>query len=426
MRVMFDVSTLGVGHAIPLYRSGIFRYSREIAAGLATSDEVQLELCSGLAGSTSLERFGNLEASLAYQKSDEALKTVDFPHNRMMRSLINAAQDIGIRGDNLFLKILKACPGAGVLEHCLTPLNRNSLDRAEIFHSPYFGLPEVTASVSGLRRFLTVHDVLPLIYPQFFEHGEEHAFKAIVGSVRPTDWVLCNSENTRNDLCEYFPKLDRSRMCVTLLAADPDLFYLCCDQEKLAAVRKRYSLPEGPYVLSVCTIEPRKNLDHLVRGFAELVRQQRIDDLNLVLVGHTGWKNQPVFNQIMDSGDVRRRIILTGYVSDEDMAAVYSGAMMFVFPSLYEGFGLPVLEAMQCGVPVIASNTSSLPEVVGDTGILIDPRDRAHLCSSMLKVYQSPSLRTTLSAASLARAREFSWPRCVKQTIDVYRLALAS
>ena len=271
-----------------------------------------------------------------------------------------------------------------------------------------------------------VHDLLPVLHPECYNTETQLEVKNMLGSLRAADWVTCNSESTRNDLCEYLPWLDRSRAFVTLLAADADLFYGCDDEEKLAAARRLYRIPEGPYALAVCNVTRIKNLVHLVRCFADLIRQEKIDDLNLILVGPiTPYHSQAVLNETMIIGDVRDRIVLTGYVEDKDLAAIYSGAMMFVYPTLFEGFGLPVLEAMQCGVPVITSNTTSLPEIVGNAGILIDPRDRDHLCSNMLKIYRSQALRATLSAAAQERARRFSWQSCISQTIDAYKAAMA-
>ena len=116
---------------------------------------------------------------------------------------------------------------------------------------------------------------------------------------------------------------------------------------------------------------------------------------------------------------------MTGYVPDKDLAPLYSGAMMFVYPSFYEGFGLPPLEAMQCGVPVITSNTSSLPEVVGEAGMMVDPQDADELCQAMLKIYNSAEVRQKMSVDSLAQAQKFSWKRCAEQTIDTYKAAKA-
>jgi glycosyltransferase involved in cell wall biosynthesis len=155
-----------------------------------------------------------------------------------------------------------------------------------------------------------------------------------------------------------------------------------------------------------------------------LIREQKIDDLCLVLTGAKGWDYDRIFGEIANSVDVQDKIILTGYVPDEDLSPLYSGALAFVYPSLYEGFGLPPLEAMQCGTPVITSNTSSLPEVVGDAGIMVAPTDSDALCQAMLDLYCSDALRRDLAQKSLLRAKQFSWQKTTRETINAYKKAL--
>jgi glycosyltransferase involved in cell wall biosynthesis len=155
-----------------------------------------------------------------------------------------------------------------------------------------------------------------------------------------------------------------------------------------------------------------------------VVLGERIDDLYLVLTGVQGWHFDQIFEEIANADEVRDRIILTGFVPDGDLAPLYSGALAFVYLSLYEGFGLPPLEAMQCGTPVITSNTSSLPEVVGDAGIMIAPTDGDALCQALLDLYNDPALGQAMSRKSLERAKLFSWEKTVERTIDAYKLAL--
>ena len=175
--------------------------------------------------------------------------------------------------------------------------------------------------------------------------------------------------------------------------------------------------PEGSYVLSLCTLEPRKNIEQVLRCFVRLVRENPLPELSLVLAGTKGWDFERIFDEIKGAAEIRGRIIVTGYVDDDDLPALYGGATMFVYPSFYEGFGLPPLEAMQCGVPVISSNTSSLPEVVGDAGLMVDPADEAGLCQAMYRLCHEQSLREQLSARAVARARLFSWERCGRETV---------
>ena len=156
-----------------------------------------------------------------------------------------------------------------------------------------------------------------------------------------------------------------------------------------------------------------------------LVRAERLDDLHLVLTGERGWNADGIFAASGELADLRDRIVFTGYVDDVDLAPLYSGALAFAYPSLYEGFGLPPLEAMQCGTPVVTSNAASLPEVVGDAGRMVDPADGAGLAQALLDLYRDPALRADASARGLLRARQFTWARYAERCVAGYRAALA-
>jgi len=267
-----------------------------------------------------------------------------------------------------------------------------------------------------------VYDLIAIQSPEYFTQHHTQLIKRVIRNIDKNNFVTTISKSTKDDLCEYCG-IESDRVFVTHLAASAS-FHPCSDQDLIARTRQQYGIPDGPYALSLCTLEPRKNIDHLIRCFRRLAREQAIPDLNLVLVGTRGWKFGRIMAEIEDSTDLGDRLITTGYVPDDDLAPLYSGAEMFVYPSLYEGFGLPPLEAMQCGVPVITSNTSSLPEVVGDAGRMVDPRDEDALCQAMLDIHRSQQLREALSGKSLAQAARFSWARCATQTEAAYRAVL--
>ncbi len=181
----------------------------------------------------------------------------------------------------------------------------------------------------------------------------------------------------------------------------------------------RYGLPPR-YVLAVGTLEPRKNLTTLLAAFARLRRNGEVDaDLRLVLAGARGWLEEPIFATVRSLG-LEDAVRFTGFVDDDDLPAVYSGAALFVFPSLHEGFGLPLLEAMACGVPVVTSNVSSMPEVAGDAATLVDPRDGEGLAAAIGRLLRDEALRDRLREAGIARARQFSWEATARRTLDAY------
>ncbi|MCY7385618.1 MAG: glycosyltransferase family 4 protein [Microcoleus sp. CAN_BIN18] len=434
IKVIYDISVLGQGHLHLLARTGIFRVVESIAEGLTRSQECDLMFSVN-------QYFQLLDASLDYLQSNPKLAKVPLLHSSFARifykklidtynlvgcqTKINEASNLG--EDKLFLNEVK-----NHLENTLqmmggysNTIDSGNLDEVDIFHSPYDEIPASVKTVNKLQVFLTSYDLIPILHPQFIlDERVSFLQKKSLASILQNDCITCISYSTKNDLCNYL-KIDESRVFVTHLAAEPSIFYPCRDAAKLASMRSKYGIPDAPYVLSLGTLEPRKNLDGAIRSFAKLIEEQNIKDLYLVLVGTPGWKYDNIMAEVSKKNFLKDRIIFTGYVPESDLAALYSSALAFVYPSFYEGFGLPPLEAMQCGVPVITSNTSSLPEVVGDAGIMVDPNDTDALCHSMLEIYNNSSLRASMSLKSLAQAKLFSWERCTQETIAAYRTALS-
>ncbi len=425
MKVLYDLSFLGIGHSNRAHRTGIFRTVEHVALGLATSGGCELSFCAS-------QSLRALRESRDYRAACPAIRDIPLVDSAIAREverrLVGGILRINQRGKVRFPHRMVRRALWEIIQLAERQFDRRNAAFAaevDVFHSPAFPLPRPLPRSQSPQRVLSIYDLIPVRFPHLFEEQLVHGMKVVYDSLRPEDWALAISEATKADLCEY-QGVDPARVFVAHLAADPELFYPETDAECRAAVRRRYGIPEAPYVLSLNTLEPRKNMDHAIRAFASLVRQERIPDLYFVLVGAKGWHYEKIFAAIAEAGEVRERIILTGYVEDADLAALYSGALAFVYPSLYEGFGLPPLEAMQCGVPVITSNTSSLPEVVGDAGILLDPHDRDGLCQSLLALYGNPTLQEELCATSLARARLFNWERCVQEILAGYRTALAA
>jgi glycosyltransferase involved in cell wall biosynthesis len=317
-----------------------------------------------------------------------------------------------------------AWDAAEVPMRCFSGQYRRKIETFDVIHSPFYPLPEYVVG-TGLSRFLTIYDMVPILFPHLCKPGIRALFSRILASLRPDDWVLCISESTKRDFCSI-TGFDPARVFVTHLGASTATFRRCDDASRMEAARAKYGIPPGPYALSLSTLEPRKNIQDALTAFAHLVRQENIPDLTFVLVGARGWGSKTLDVALQRYAWLKDRIIVTGYVDDADLAPLYSGAMMFVYVPLYEGFGVPPLEAMQCGTPVITSNTSSLPEVIGDAGLMVSPGHPEDLCQNMLQLYRSDSLRTQLSSQALERARRFSWEKCVRQTLDAYRVGVAS
>ena len=290
----------------------------------------------------------------------------------------------------------------------------------DVFHCPHPKLP--SRDITGnLPRVLTIYDLIPVIRPDFVSDSHAASFQGTLDKIDlRRDWVTCISEFTKLEFCEH-TGMAPERVFVTPLAAS-SLFRPITDSETIVATRSRYGVPEGNYFLSLAAPQPRKNLAHLIRCFFRLLDEHQLPDTYLVLAGskEQGWMYDDIFETADASSRHRSQLIFTGYVADEDLAALYSGALAFVFPSLYEGFGLPPLEAMQCGTPVIASNTTALPEVVGEAGLMVDPLDEEALCQAMLRITEEVELRSELGRRGVERAAEFSWEKCADETAKVY------
>ncbi len=372
INISYDISVIGLGHHYPHARTGVFRVVEKIAYGLIDSPKCNLSLYSNYSQEV-------IDFCKQYRSSNAKLSQVPFNH-------------------------------------------KINLDNIDIFHSPFYPLK---VDYKNIINFLTIYDLIPILYPHFFQKNETSLQKQALANLEEDDWIICISHSTKHDLCNYTKNIDSNKVFVTHLAADPEIFYCCNNQNKFLAIKNKYGIPESPYILSLSTLEPRKNVDQVIRCFAKIVKQENIKDLNLVLVGAKGWNYEKIFQEINNHAEIKDRIIITGYVADEDLAALYSNAMAFIYTSFYEGFGLPPLEAMQCGIPVITSNTSSLPEVVGDAGIMVDPTDTDALCHSIWEIYNQPSLRERMSIKSLEQAKKFSWEKCIQETIAAYSAAMS-
>ena len=287
--------------------------------------------------------------------------------------------------------------------------------RVDVFHGmDHVGIPLVGKAA---RYVVTIHDVIPLILPETFTLRHRLVVRTALARVRRTaDLALVPSLAVKGDVVRRLG-LPEDRVVVTSEGCEPR--FRPAGPASFAGVAARYGLPRR-YVLAVGTLEPRKNLTTLLHAFARLREDGDVDlELQLVLAGARGWLDEPIFRTVRALG-LEQAVRFPGFIDDDDLPAVYSGAALFVFPSLYEGFGLPLLEAMACGVPVITSNVASMPEVAGDAAVLVDPRDAGGLASAIARALRDEGLRARLRAAGLARAGQFSWETAARRTLDAY------
>ncbi len=278
--------------------------------------------------------------------------------------------------------------------------------RLDVVHSPHYTMP----MFASCAKVVTFHDMT------FFLHPEAHLFYKLIFfrgmipiSARYADALIAISQNTHKDITRLL-HINAER-----------LFTIPYGEEQQAALRK-YDLP-AQFILYVGNLEPRKNLPRLLRAFAKLV--QRGFPHALVLAGARGWMDEEVFATLREL-NLGHRVFLPGYIPQAELPALYSAASLFVYASRYEGFGLPVLEAMACGAPVITSNVASMPEIAGDAGVLIQPDNEAELSEAMARVLSDNDLRTFLVHRGLERSKIFSWERAAQETLAVYERAVCA
>jgi glycosyltransferase involved in cell wall biosynthesis len=285
------------------------------------------------------------------------------------------------------------------------------------FHATEHLLPVIP----GAKNVFTLHDAAYLRYPQYHLWQNRVYLQTMMPRfLRRADHVICVSDFTRCD-AEQFYGLPPEKMTVIHEGVEPR-FQPNQDPAAHAALRARYRLPDR-FILYVGTLEPRKNLATLVDAF----RHVRVEhpDVGLVIAGGKGWLYEPFLNHLAASG-VAEQVALTGYVPDADLPTLLSMATVFAFPSVFEGFGLPVLEAMACGTPAVVADAASLPEIAGDAGLLIAPLDIDGWAQALCRVLADPALARDLQARGLARARRFTWENTAWKTADVYRTVFGS
>jgi glycosyltransferase involved in cell wall biosynthesis len=266
------------------------------------------------------------------------------------------------------------------------------------------------------RSVVTIHDLGYHYYPEAHTGFQNVYLRwSTRHNARAATRVVADSEATRRDLMHYY-RIPEERIHVVYPGRDESLAPIV-EPMVQARVRARYGLSDS-YLLYVGTLHPRKNLVRLVQAFAIFLRSSVSPELQLVLAGQKGWLYDEVFAQVRRLG-LTERVALTGYVPDADLPVLLSGALAFVFPSLYEGFGLPVLEAMACETPVVCSNVSSLPEVAGDAALLVDPLNTDSLAGAIGRIVTDEGLRRILVERGLRQIRIFSWRRCAQEILQI-------
>ncbi len=368
MRVCLDISAaLGQG-------AGIGRYARELARALhALPDGPDLVLFHNR------QPLGRLPIEL------KELPRVEIPlGNKAWRALMLSGP-------------------------ALSATWRRKLPSCDVFHGTDMIAPPIPQPT-----VVTIHDLSVLLYPQVHTLLHRlHLQWSLPRAARRAAAIIADAGSTKADIVAHL-KVNPERVHVIPLGVDHTRFYPRPPREAQRRVNQTLGI-EPPYILALGTLEPRKNLAAVLRAYARLKR----DAPPLIVAGARGWGEAAIFD-VAQALNLQGRIRITGYIPEDVLPDLYAGAQLFVYPSLYEGFGLPVLEAMACGAPVITSSTSSLPEVAGEAALLVNPSHPEELAEAMQRALEDEPLRDELRAKGPAQAARFSWERAARETLDIY------
>jgi len=317
-----------------------------------------------------------------------------------------------------FVPVVDSSPGYGFREHLSIPLKLRRLG-AELLHAPHYVRPLLCT----IPSVVTIHDCIHLLFPQYLPNRMAWRYaRYMMGSaIRHSALVFTVSDASRADILRFYPWADPAKVHVVPNAIDTELLE-DPGEEEMKRVRERYQL-QGRFVLFAGNVKPHKNLERLIRAFAQVREQGGHDDLQLLLIGDDVSRYGSL-RRAVEATRLRQDVRFFGFVPPSTLAALYRMADVFAFPSLYEGFGLPPLEAMSCGTPVVTSGMAALHEVVGEAAVLVDPYSVDDIASGISRVLDDEDLRAELIQKGRARARMFSWERSVRAIHAGYFKAL--
>jgi glycosyltransferase involved in cell wall biosynthesis len=293
----------------------------------------------------------------------------------------------------------------------------------KIYISPYYAIPRKILEQEHIKKIYILYDTIPIMFPEYFNANYE--YNRMLNTLNKSIYYFCISQSCKDDFLKYCgDKLDSNKMFVIHIATN-QYYAPNYNKQELIQALKKYNVEHNPnykYLFSLCTLEPRKNLPFTIVCFFKFIKKHNIQDLYFYLGGGT-WKTfeSAMAKTLEEAGEYKCKIKLLGYIDDSDVNILYSNSLFFTYLSQYEGFGMPPLEAMQAGTPVITSNNSSLPEVVGDAAISLTYNDVEAVIKAFEDFYFNEDLRKAYIAKGLERAKMFSWEKCVGQMAEAIK-----
>jgi len=268
------------------------------------------------------------------------------------------------------------------------------------------------------KTVVTIHDMVYKAFPETVRGRTKQMLDwGLIPSMKRADRIITDSDFSKSEIIKYYPEF-QDKIRVVYCGVNTEKFHPVTDFEKIAKVREKYHIPEK-YFLYLGTIEPRKNLERLIQAYSAFVKEYD-NPASLVLAGGKGWMYEGIFEKVQ-SLQLQNHVIFTQYIDEADLCALMSGAMAFTFPSLYEGFGMPPLEAMSCGTPVLVSSSASLPEVVGESAVIVKADSVQSIQEGLHQMHDNSHLRERLHHEGLERAKKFSWEHSANELYKVYQ-----
>lgn len=288
------------------------------------------------------------------------------------------------------------------------------LGGVDVFFAPHFLLTPIS---KNCRKITVFHDLSFEYFPNFFPVRKRfwHEFLNPAQRAKESDGIITVSESTKNDLVKWY-KIPEAKIRTIYSGVGEEFKKISLNTETLLRIKEGYHLPEK-FILYFGTIEPRKNLIGLIKAYEIFRDRYQLNNFKLLIAGSRGWLDKNIFS-VANKSVWRQDIIFSGFVRPEDKAYLYNLASLFVYPSFFEGFGFPPLEAMSCGVPVVCSNTSSFPEVVGEAALMVDPYNFGEIAWAMKEILSDRNLTQDLAVKGLERAKKFSWEKCAQETLE--------
>jgi glycosyltransferase involved in cell wall biosynthesis len=306
---------------------------------------------------------------------------------------------------------------------------RELFENSQVYLSTFYAIPKKILEQKRIKKFYILYDTTPILFEHYFDIVANNVCNILIKALDKDSYAFCISQSCKNDYLKYCgEKLDANKMFVTHIAANQN-YMPNYNKQELIQVLKKYKIehnPEDDYLFSLCNLEPRKNLPFTIACFLKFIKKHSIQNLYFYLGGSI-WKNfeSSMAKTLEEAGEYRHKIKLLGYIGDCDVNILYSNSLFFTYLSQYEGFGMPPLEAMQAGTPVITSNNSSLPEVVGDAAISVTYNDEPAVIKAFEDFYFNEELRKEYIAKGLERAKMFSWEKTVGRMIGIIKEVVA-